>query len=236
MSTIKFELKYVGKSKNGIPILRDINLKFHSGKKYNILGPSGAGKTTLLRLLNRMDDPTTGNISIDDQNIMDIPVIELRKKVGMVFQIPVIFDGTVRDNLMVPYQLGVVENPPDESEIKHVLKLSELNVDFLERKASELSVGEKQRLSIARTLINKPEVLLLDEPTSSLDHASAISLLRSISQLNNLIGITVIMVTHQLAHARSFGGQIIQMDNGLILHEGLSEEFFRTHNTQGISI
>jgi len=235
VSNIKFELRNVGKSKNGIPILRDINLKFHSGTKYNILGPSGAGKTTLLRLLNRMDDPTAGDILIDEQNILDIPVIELRKKVGMVFQIPVTFDGTVRDNLMVPYEIGAVENPPDESEIKHVLKLSELKLDFLGRKASDLSVGEKQRLSIARTLINNPEVLLLDEPTSALDHTSAISLLRSISQLNSLIGITVIMVTHQLAHARFFGGQIIQIDNGVILHEGLSEDFFRTHNTQVIS-
>jgi ABC-type methionine transport system ATPase subunit len=236
VSNIKFELRNVGKSKNGNPILRKINLKFHSGKKYNILGPSGSGKTTLLRLLNRMDDPTAGDILIDEQNILDIPVIELRKKVGMVFQIPVTFDGTVRDNLMVSYELGIVENPPDESEIKYVLRLSELNVDFLERKASELSVGEKQRLSIGRSLINKPEVLLLDEPTSALDHTSAISLLRSISQLNSLIGITVIMVTHQLAHARFFGGQIIQIDNGVILQENLSEDFFRTHNTQGIGV
>ncbi len=236
MSKIKFDLKHVGKSKNGIPILRDINLKFHSGSKYNILGPSGAGKTTLLRLLNRMDDPTTGYIFIDEQNILDIPVIELRKKVGMVFQIPVTFDGTVRDNLMMPFELGTVAKAPDEQEINHILQLSGLKEDYLERKASELSVGEKQRLSIARALINRPEVLLLDEPTSALDHTSAVGLLRSISELNNVIGITVIMVTHQLGHARFFGGQIIEMDNGVILHEGLSEEFFRTHESHGITV
>jgi ABC-type methionine transport system ATPase subunit len=236
VSKIKFELQNVSKSKNGNPILKNINLKFLSGEKHILLGPSGAGKTTLLRLLNRMDDPTSGYILIDEKNIRDIPVTELRRKVGMVFQIPVTFEGTVRDNLMVPYELGIVENPPDENEIKHVLKLSELKVDFLDRKASELSVGEKQRLNIARTLINKPEVLLLDEPTSALDHASAISLLRSISKLNSLTGITVIMVTHQLAHARFFGRHIIQIDNGSILHEGLSEDFFRTHNTLEISI
>jgi putative ABC transport system ATP-binding protein len=234
VTKIKFELKNVSKSKNGNPILKNVNLKFLSANKYILLGPSGAGKTTLLRLLNRMDDPTAGDIFIDEQNILDIPVIELRKIVGMVFQIPVTFAGTVRDNLMVPYELGIIEVPPDENEIKHVLKLSELKVDFLERRASDLSVGEKQRLSIARTLINKPEVLLLDEPTSALDHTSAISLLGSISELNNLIGITVIMVTHQLAHARFFGGQIIHIDNGAILEEGLSEDFFRTHNTLGI--
>lgn len=234
MNKIKFELKNVSKSKNGNPILKNINLKFLSANKYILVGPSGAGKTTLLRLLNRMDDPTTGDIFIDEQNILEIPVIQLRRKVGMVFQIPVTFDGTVRDNLMVPYELGIIETPPDDSEIKQVLKLSELKVDFLERRASDLSVGEKQRLSIARTLMNEPEVLLLDEPTSALDHTSAMSLLGSISQLNNLIGITVIMVTHQLAHARFFGGQIIQIDNGVIVEEGLPEDFFRTHNTLGI--
>lgn len=234
MTKIKFELRNVSKSKNGNPILKNINLKFHWANKYILLGPSGAGKTTLLRLLNRMDDPTTGDIFIDEKNILYISVIELRKKVGMVFQIPVMFSGTVRDNLMVPYELGIVDVPPDEKEIKHVLELSGLRVDFLERRASDLSVGEKQRLSMARTLINKPEVLLLDEPTSALDHTSAISLLGSISQLNKLIGITVIMVTHQLAHARSFGGQIIQIDNGVTLEQGLSEDFLRTHNTLGI--
>jgi putative ABC transport system ATP-binding protein len=234
VNKIKFELKNVSKSKNGNPILKNINLKFLSANKYILVGPSGAGKTTLLRLLNRMDDPTTGDIFIDEQNILEIPVIQLRRKVGMVFQIPVTFDGTVRDNLMVPYELGIIETPPDDSEIKQVLKLSELKVDFLERRASDLSVGEKQRLSIARTLMNEPEVLLLDEPTSALDHTSAMSLLGSISQLNNLIGITVIMVTHQLAHARFFGGQIIQIDNGVIVEEGLPEDFFRTHNTLGI--
>ena len=234
MTKIKFELKNVSKSKNGNTILKNINLKFLSANKYILLGPSGAGKTTLLRLLNRMDDPTTGDIFIDEKNILYIPVIELRKKVGMVFQIPVMFSGTVRNNLRVPYELGIVDVPPDEKEIKHVLELSGLRVDFLERGASDLSVGEKQRLSLARTLINKPEVLLLDEPTSALDHTSAISLLESISQLNKLIGITVIMVTHQLAHARSFGGQIIQIENGVTLEQGLSEDFFRTHNTLGI--
>jgi putative ABC transport system ATP-binding protein len=236
VSKIKFELKNVSKSKNGNPILKNINLKFLSANRHILIGPSGAGKTTLLRLLNRMDDPTAGLILIDEKNILDTPVIELRKKVGMVFQIPVTFEGTVRDNIMVPYELGIVENPPNADEIKHVLKLSELKVDFLDRKASELSVGEKQRLSIARTLINKPEVLLLDEPTSALDHRSAISLLRSISQLNSLIGITVILVTHQLAHARFFGGQTIRIDHGVVVHEGISEDFFRTHNTLEITI
>lgn len=236
MSKIKFQLKNVCKSKNGHPILKDINLNFLSGNKHIILGPSGAGKTTLLRLLNRLDDPTSGDLLIDEQNILDIPVMVLRKKVGMVFQIPVTFEGTVRENIMVPYRLGIVDRPPDDAQITDVLRLSDLKVDYLDRNSSDLSVGEKQRLNIARALINEPEVLLLDEPTSALDHASAINLLGSISQLNSVIGVTIVMVTHQLAQARFFGGQIIQIENGVTSNEELSSDFFGNNRTSEITM
>lgn len=236
MKNIKFELRSVSKFKNGNQILKNIDLTFLSSDRYILLGPSGAGKTTLLRLLNRMEDPSAGVILIDQISILDISAVELRKKVGMVFQVPVTFEGTVRDNLLVPYRLGTVEGAPDENELGEALRLSELNHEFLDRNASELSAGEKHRLSIARTLLNKPEVLLLDEPTSSLDQRSAMSMLRSIRQLNDLIGITVIMVTHQLAHARAFGGKIVQIDNGVVVHEASSEEFFRTHEVLEIGI
>jgi len=225
MNNTKIELKKVEKKKNGTVILKDTNLKFVSGKKHILLGPSGAGKTTLLRLINRMDDPSSGEIIYDGKNIKDIPVLELRRKVGMVFQIPMTFDGTVRDNLMVPYRLGVVSGTKDEKDLEKALELSGLLVECLDRKASELSVGEKQRLNVARALINKPDVLLLDEPTSALDPASAIKLLESIKGLNEHLGLTVIMVTHQIEHARFLGGRIIYLENGSVVTEQESEEF-----------
>ncbi|HSE83445.1 MAG TPA: ATP-binding cassette domain-containing protein, partial [Thermodesulfobacteriota bacterium] len=108
MTRPKIELNKVGKIKGRGVILRDVNLKFLSGQRHVIVGSSGAGKTTLLRLLNRMEDPSSGEITYEGKNIKDIPVLELRRKVGMVFQIPVVFDGTVKDNLMIPYTLGTI--------------------------------------------------------------------------------------------------------------------------------
>ncbi|MGH7889845.1 MAG: ABC transporter ATP-binding protein [Thermodesulfobacteriota bacterium] len=217
MSNPKIGLHNVGKSRNGTIILKEINLQFLSGKRHILVGPSGAGKTTLLRLLNRMDDPSSGSIVYEGRNIKEIPVLELRRKVGMVFQIPVTFEGTVKDNLMVPYRLGVISGNADETELEKTLGLSGLQAEYLHRKASELSVGEKQRLNVARALINRPDVLLLDEPTSALDSESATKLLESVKDLNELLGLTVIMVTHQLEQARFFGGSVLHLANGAVV-------------------
>jgi putative ABC transport system ATP-binding protein len=213
----KVELRNIGKTRNGTVVLKDINLKFMPGRKHIIVGSSGAGKTTLLRLLNRMDDPTTGDITFDGSRLKDIPVLVLRKKVGMVFQIPVIFEGTVKDNLLVPYHLRTITGSIDDNELIKVLELSGLQAEFLYRNASELSVGEKQRLNVARALVNKPEVLLLDEPTSALDSESANKLLLSVKELNELLGLTIIMVTHQMEQARFFGGSVIHLANGTVV-------------------
>lgn len=226
MNKPKIELHNIEKIKNGIAILKDINLKFFSGKRHILIGPSGAGKTTLLRLLNRMDEPSFGEIIYDGKNIKEIPVLELRRRIGMVFQIPVIFDGTVKDNLTVPYRLRIISNPVNEEELKKNLELAGLQSDFLDRKASELSVGEKQRLNVARALINKPDVLLLDEPTSALDHATGIKLLESIKELNEILGLTIIMVTHQLEYARHLGGRVIHLVKGSVVREQETEDFF----------
>lgn len=220
------ELHKVGKTKNGETILRDINLKFTSGERHILAGPSGAGKTTLLRLLNRMEDPSSGHITYEGKNIKDIPVLELRRKVGMVFQTPVIFDGTVKDNLMVPYSLGLITHNTDEKELGDALNLAGLQAEFLHRNASSLSVGEKQRLNVARALINKPKVLLLDEPTSALDHESAMWLIHSIRGLNEQLGLTVIMVTHQTEYARLLGGRVTYIEGGTIALEKKTENFF----------
>lgn len=226
MSNPKIELQNIGKTKNGNAILKDINLTFTSGKRYILVGPSGTGKTTLLRLINRMDEPSSGQILYDGENIKSIPVLDLRRRVGMVFQIPVIFDGTVKDNLSVAYRLKIISGPIDENELQKNLKLAGLQGDLLNRRASDLSVGEKQRLNVARALVNKPEVLLLDEPTSALDPSTAIRLLESIKELNELLGLTIIIVTHQLEYARLFGGRVISLINGIIVKEQEAEDFF----------
>ncbi len=227
MNKPKIELNKVGKIKNGEVILRDINLKFTSGERHVLVGPSGSGKTTLLRLLNRMEDPSSGEIIYEGKNIKDIPVLELRRKVGMVFQIPVVFEGAVKDNLMVPYNLGEISANTDEKELVKALNLAGLQTDLLYRNASLLSVGEKQRLNVARALINRPDVLLLDEPTSALDPEAATRLIRSIKGLNENPGLTVIMVTHQMEYAKLFGGRVIYIEGGTVKTEQKAEDFFQ---------
>jgi putative ABC transport system ATP-binding protein len=226
MNKPKIELQKVEKTKNGITILKDINLSFSPGEIHILIGPSGAGKTTLLRLLNRMDEPSAGRIEYDGKDVKAIPVLELRRRIGMVFQIPFVFDGTVKNNLTIPYSLRTTSNHINEEDLIKALELSGLHSDFLLRKASELSVGEKQRLTVARALINKPDVLLLDEPTSALDHATGIKLLESIKKLNEVLGLTIIIVTHQLEYARILGGRIIHLVNGTIVREQEVEDYF----------
>lgn len=225
MKITKIELINICKVKNGKTILKNINLKIIGGRRYIFFGPSGAGKTTLLRLINRLDDPTSGEILIDGHNITELPILNLRKKIGLVFQIPIIFNGTVEGNLMAPYDIGAISTPPNDSELKNALDLSGLNVDFLNLKASELSIGEKQRLNIARMLLNKPDVLLLDEPTSALDNKTATRLLESVKELSKSSNLTIVMVTHQLEYAKLIGGQIIEIQDGVIVNEKLTEDF-----------
>lgn len=216
MDKVKIELLGVKKERDSREVLKGIDLKFYDSKKHIIIGPSGVGKSTLLRLINRMDEPTSGTIFYSGKDIRDISVLELRRKIGTVFQIPVVFEGTVRDNLRVPYRLKISNKVPRESELERYLHLSGLGASFLGRDASRLSVGEKQRLNIARALVCGPEVLLLDEPTSALDPESARSLISSVGGLNRDMGLTVIMVTHRSEHAELLGGDLITMSEGLV--------------------
>lgn len=213
---VKIELRGIKKVRDSREVLRGIDLKFYDTKKYIIVGPSGVGKSTLLRLINRMDEPTSGSILYMGTDIRDIPVLELRRKVGIVFQVPVVFEGSVKDNLIVPYLLEKSGITPDDSELKCYLEQSGLEPDILGRKASRLSVGEKQRLNLARALVCSPEVLLLDEPTSALDPQNARRLIESVKELNRELGLTLIMVTHQREHAELLGGDLITLSEGLV--------------------
>jgi len=206
-------------------VLGAVTLAFDSGASYSILGPSGAGKTTLLRLLNRLEEPSSGALWYRDARYREISPITLRRRVAMVFQVPVVFPGTVRDNLMTPLRLQKRASA-DQAVLVGRLELAGLDGGFLDRDASELSVGEKQRVCIARALMNDPEVLLLDEPTAALDPATARRLIESIVDLNHRLGLTVIMVTHQPEQARVFGAQVILLSGGTVAEEASAAEFF----------
>lgn len=218
-------LDRVSVTKLGRTVLADVSLAFESGNTYSILGPSGAGKTTLLRLLNRLEEPTTGALWYRGQRYTDVAPVMLRRKVAMVSQVPVVFPGTVRDNLLTPLRLqhGKIE---DADGLTAAFQLAGLDGTFAGRDGARLSVGEKQRVCIARALMTQPEILLLDEPTAALDPTAARRLIESIADLNRRTGLTVIMVSHQPEQARVAGGEVILLVGGHVVEQTAAAQFF----------
>lgn len=159
-----------------------------------ILGPSGSGKSTLLKLLNNMITPDDGQIAYKKQLISDLDPIQLRRKSVMVPQIPVIFDGTIKENLTIGSKFSE-EEPPSKEQINGILDEFQLNKN-LNDNASNLSGGEKQRIAIARALLMNPEVLMLDEPTSALDEDTAEVVVHKIMEYVKDKDLSLIFVTH----------------------------------------
>ncbi len=194
-------------------ILSNLDLKVEQGELITIMGASGSGKTTLLRLINRLSETDLGIILLNGKDIKDYDPMELRRKVGMVFQLPVVFRGSVRSNLAFGMKLW-----GDPIDIEALAAGAAIPRTLLDADTVQLSVGEKQRVCIARALANKPEVLLLDEPTSSLDADSAQKIEGLLSGLQRERHLTMLWVTHELAQAERIGGR------RLLLKEGRLEE------------
>ena len=232
-----FSLNNVSLFYGKAPIVRDINITFAEKRVICIIGPSGSGKSTLLRTLNRMNDLTPsfeckGSVLFDGHDIYNngTKVSQLRQHVGMVFQKPCIFPKSIYDNVLFGvrqlYRMKKAEHQQIvEETLKAVYLWGEVK-DKLRSSALELSQGQQQRLTIARALAVKPRVLLLDEPTSSLDHKSGAAI---DALINNLKGeITVIMVTHKLDQARRIADDVVFMCDGMICEAGTSKQIFET--------
>ena len=186
-----------------------------------IVGPSGSGKSSLLRLLNRLDEPSSGTVFLDGLDYRQLPPRELRRRVGMVTQRPFMFPGDVASNLRFgPVQRG--ETLP-EDEIAHLLERVGLQ-GFAAQDASVLSGGEQQRVSLARTLANRPEILLLDEPTSALDEQSKSGIEELVRALVNDAGLTCVMVTHDRDQARRLCQRVVVLEGGRLIQSGATEE------------
>ncbi len=194
-------------------ILSNLDLRIESGELVTIMGPSGSGKTTMLRLINRLSEADSGAIMLNGRDIRDYAPTELRRMVGMVFQLPVVFKGSVRDNLAFGTKLW--RNNIDLDALAKACGISET---LLSADAGQLSVGEKQRVCIARALANQPDVLLLDEPTSSLDAVNAERIEKMLLNLRKESNLTMVWITHEMEQARRIGGR------RLLLKEGKLEE------------
>jgi putative ABC transport system ATP-binding protein len=202
-------------------LVEDVTFKVRTGEVLAIVGPSGSGKSSLLRLLNRLDEATSGTIYVEGIDYRQIPPRELRRKLGMVNQRPYLFPGTVEENLQFgPRQRG--ESLSHES-IEQLLVRVGLK-GYSSRNVANLSGGEAQRVSVARTLANSPLVLLLDEPTSALDEASKLEVESAIQNVVHDRGLTCVLVTHDTAQAARLAERALLLESGHVVRIGSVSE------------
>src|SRR5712691_9484936 len=208
-------LAYPGSHGDPAPsILDDVSFTVERGRALTLMGPSGSGKSSLLRCLNRLVESTSGTVRFDGRDTRSFDPRELRRRVALVMQTPVLFEGTVRDNLRV----RPADAPGDFSEERLRMTLTEVGLepDLLDRDAAMLSGGEKQRVTIARALLRDPQALLLDEPTSALDPPNAHLVVETISRLRELRQLTIVAVTHQPELVRRLGGALLFLVRGRV--------------------
>ena len=222
------ELRHLRKEFEDVTPLEDVNVTIHSGDVISVIGPSGTGKSTLLRCINMLEPPTSGEIIVDGQVINDgkCDLNEIRKKMGMVFQSFNLFGHlTVIENIMNP-QITLLDRTRQEAYDKAMYLL---NTVGLSSKAlnypDDLSGGQQQRIAIARTLAMDPDIILFDEPTSALD-PGMIGEVQSVIRMLAKSGITMMIVTHEMDFARKVANWVVYMEDGVIVEEGPSKEFF----------
>jgi len=211
----------LGRSVNGKILVEGATFEVHSGEVLAIVGPSGSGKTSLLRLLNRLDEPTSGTVYLEGVDYRQIEPRTLRRQLGLVTQRPFLFPGTVAENLRYgPAQRG---DTFSEDAISQLLSKVGLG-DYSSRNVANLSGGEAQRVSVARTLANSPRILLLDEPTSALDEASKIEIEALLRNIVSNLRLTCVLVTHDKAQAARLASRVMVLENGHIIRIGSMEE------------
>ena len=210
--------------------LKNINLIIEKKDVYGIIGLSGAGKSTLIRCINLLEKPTSGSVIFDGVDLVNISEKELlakRQKMGMIFQNFNLFDQrTVLKNVMYPLEIvGVNKKEAKKKAIKllHIVGLEEKLFAY----PSQLSGGQKQRVAIARALANDPEVLLCDEPTSALDPNTTNQILDLLKEINHTLGVTIIIITHEMRVIESICNKVSIIDNSEIVESGFVKDIFK---------
>lgn len=220
-----FSFEDVSVSFGDTSVLRNLNLQVPSHGITVVVGPSGSGKSTLVRLCDRLIDPTSGVVRFRGADLRGLDVLELRRKVGLVFQRPVVFAGTTSDNLSIT---GVTD-PGRHREVLAAVGLD--GQEILHREAAALSGGEAQRLCLARTLLVEPEVLVTDEPTASLDHLSAESL-EDLAKDAARTGTPVLWVTHDIAQMCRLADHAVVLVGGQVVATGSPPELLASIDPQ----
>lgn len=230
------ELKHINKSYDGhITALDDINLTIQDGEIFGIIGQSGAGKSTLIRCINMLEPPTSGEVFINGKDMTKLSQKELReerKHIGMIFQhFNLLSSRTVYENVAFPLELAKVPKAEQEKRICSILELVGLT-EYRNKYPAQLSGGQKQRVGIARAIVSDPSVLLSDEATSALDPETVKSILQLLKDINKKLGITIIMITHQMEVIKQIADRVAVIENGRIIEESSVVDLFTAPKTE----
>lgn len=203
---------------DGAELFSNLSFSLKPGRFYLIKGPSGAGKSSLLRLMNRLEEPSEGDICFNGVSFSDIPAPELRRSILYIQQTPVVMDATVRENLMMPFRFKHNRNldAPEDHTLTDLLDEFGLEGTPLDANAKNMSVGQQQRLCLIRGLLLAPEIVLLDEPTSALDDESSRIVEKRAESLCIDKGKTVVMVSHREFRPETIKPHTIELKNGVI--------------------
>ncbi len=217
--------------KQTVQALQDVSLHVHKGDIYGIVGFSGAGKSTLLRLVNGLEKPDSGSIRVAGQDLQKLKqkeLLRLRRRIGMVFQQFNLLEArTVRYNVSVPLLLAGVPGAEVQQRVREVLRFVELE-DRENAYVSQLSGGQKQRVGIARALATRPDILLCDEATSALDPQTTESILLLLRRVNREMGVTILLITHQMQVIQRICNRVAVMERGKIVEHGSVLSVFGT--------
>lgn len=216
-------------STNEVHALKDVNAVVETGDIFGVIGMSGAGKSTLLRCIAQLETPTEGSIFIEDSDITKLSKTDRRdlcRHVGIVFQgYHLLMQRTVKENIAFPLEL--VGTPKDEinSKVDELLKIVGLE-DKAQTYPSQLSGGQRQRVAIARALANNPSIILCDEPTSALDSLTTKAILKLLKEINESLGVTVFIITHEIGVVKSICRHVAVINEGQLVEVGETEKVF----------
>ena len=233
------ELKHITKvfptADGELTALNDVNITIHDGDVYGIVGMSGAGKSTLVRCINLLERPTSGQVVIDGKDLCVMPAKELiqqRRSISMIFQqFNLLMQRTCLKNICFPMEIAGVKAADAQKKAKELLEIVGLP-DKADAYPAQLSGGQKQRVAIARALASDPKILLCDEATSALDPKTTQDILKLVKDINQRLGITVVVITHEMAVVEEICTHVAILDHGVLQESGTVEDIFSNPQTE----